>query len=416
MLASAAHSQPPLSESAAVRNAIEHSPKLRAARFEAQAAQAQIDRERPVSRPSLTAKAIGTVQGPQVFFPRAGSTDATVLPDRFGQLEVNLDQPLWRAGIGSARQRYGAQLRANDWETRRAENDLALEVRKAYYGVTTAQSMAEVARGGVDLARKHLQLTRDMLEAGTASERDVKASEADLAEAEQSATKADTGVAIAKANLNRIMGADPGSPVRIEPSTGKPEIPVAADSGIATALSQRPDLKQLEESLKAARAAVGLAASQDKPIVSGRATASTQTPSAFVRSEYFAASLVLTWTPFDTGKTRADVRESKAQVGRLEALIEETKLGIKLEVESSWRNMVEANQRITTSEKQIAAAVAAADISEVRYQARSATQLEVSTANLNVQKARAGRAQALADLHLAHSEYLHAIGEDAGTK
>ncbi len=407
-----AWAESPLTVDSAVRTALEHSPKLRAARFEAQATQAQIDREKPVARPKLTAKAIGAIQGPQVFFPRAGNTDATVLPERFGQLEVSLEQPLWRAGRGAARQRYGAQSRANDLEARRAENDLALEVRKAYFSLMSAQSMAEVARGGVDLARKHLQLTKDMLEAGTSSERDVKASDADLAEAEQSLTKADNGVALAKANLNRVMGLEPAAPVQIASAGDPPEIPASTEAGIATALSKRPELKQLEESLRAARAGAALAALQDKPTVSGRATASTQTPSAFVRSEYFAASLVITWNPFDSGKTRADVRESKAQAGRFEALIEETRLGIKLEVESALRGMVEAKQRIATADRQVAAAQAAADISEVRYQARSATQLEVSSANLNVQKARAGRTQAVSDLYVAHAEYLHAIGTD----
>lgn len=408
----AAVSDAPLSVADAVCIARQNSPKLRAARFEAQAAQIQTNREKPVALPILTARAEGTLQGPRVTFPRAGSTDATVLPEQYGKIELTLEQLLYRPGLSAARARYQAQSQANAWEERRVENDVILEVRRAYFQLLTAQTMAEVARGGVELAQKHLRLIRDMEEAGMASTRDVKAAEADLAQAEQESLRAESGVALARGNLNRLLGRDPSTPTETAPPPPLPAVPESAAAGIALALARRPEIRRLEESLRAARAGVSLARTQAGPALSARAIAARQTPSAFVNEDYLAASLVVTWSPFDAGKTRADVGEAQARVGQLEVLLEEAKLGIRLEVEKAWRSMQEAWARIHAARRQVAAAEAALEVSELRYQARAATQLEVANARLEVARARGNVAEAVGDLHIAAAEYAHATGTD----
>lgn len=405
----------------AVRIALQNSPKLRAARFEAQANQAQADRERPVARPTITAQAEGKVQGPRITFPRGSAGDATVLPEQYGRVELSIEQVLYHAGAGAARERYQSQTHANAWEIRRAENDLIQSVRRAWFQRLAAQSGRETAREGMTLAQKHLDLTRTMLQAGTASERDVKASDADLADAEQGLTKAENGVALADADLNRVLGRESSAPLAPVTPLPLPEVPDSPNAGIAQALKQRPEIWQLEEGIKAARAGVVLAGTQDSPTLSGRATALTQTPSAFNNSHYLAAGLVVTWNPFDRDKTRLDVKEAQARTGQLEAQLEELRLGIRLEVEKAWRDMMEAKARIETATRQVDSSVSALRISELRYEVRMATQLEVSSALFNVTKALANRGQAITDLNLAGADYAHATGADiivpvAGTK
>jgi outer membrane protein len=404
--------RPALSITDAVRVALQNSPKLRAARMEAQANQAQVERERPVARPDVTLQAEGRLQGPRITFPKAGDGDVTVVPEQYGEVRLTLEQILYRAGLGAARERYAAQTRGNAWDVLRAQNDLIQEVRKAYFSLLNAQTMADVARGGAELARKQLDQTRLMLEAGTASERDVKAGDADLAEAEQGAIRAENGVALARANLNRVMGRDPSIPVTTATPPPLPEVPSDLQAGITQALQRRPEIKQFEDNLRGARAGVSLARSQSSPTLSARATTATQTPSAFARSHYYAAGLVVTWSPFDTGKVRADVQEAEAQVGRLAALLEEAKIGIRLNVEKAMRDMQEAKSRIATAERQVAAAEAALEVSQLRYQAGSAIQLEVSGSLFKVIQARSNRAQALFDLHQASADYAHATGVD----
>jgi len=209
-----------------------------------------------------------------------------------------------------------------------------------------------------------------------------------------------------------LLGRDPSTPIETAPSPPLPTVPESTAAGIALALTRRPEIRRLEESIRAARAGVSLARTQSGPALSARAVAARQTPSAFVNQNYLAASLVLTWSPFDAGKTRADVGEAQARVGQLEALLEEAKLGIRLEVEKAWRSMQEAQARLQAARRQVAAAEAALEVSELRYQARVATQLEVASARLEVARARGNVAEAIGDLHIAAAEYAHATGVD----
>jgi outer membrane protein len=248
------------------------------------------------------------------------------------------------------------------------------------------------------------------LEAGTASERDVKASDADLAEAELGLSRADAGASLAHANLNRVLGRESGSPLRIatalEPQTFAGDLAAAQQ----LAVRQRAEIKLLDENLAAARAGVSLAAAQNSPTLSARAIGAAQTQTALTDSKFFAAGLAISWSPFDEGKTRSDVREARARVAQLQALREDAILGIKLEVEKAWREIRTAEERVKVASRQAASAEAALDVSRVRYEAGSATQLEVSGSLFGVVKARANRAQAKSDLLLAHDDFQYAVG------
>ena len=401
----------PLTETEAVKAAIANSPKLRAARFEMVAALAQLDKERPVARPTVKAEAQGTLQGPRVTFPRPGAPDATFLPEEYAQAQLIVEQLLYRRGASAAKTRYAAQVSAAFLQYQQARNDLALEVRKAYYNLLAARESDGVAREGVTMASKHLDLTKVMLAAGTAMERDVKAADADLAEAELGLSRARNGQSLALANLNRLLGRDPATPIDIPRPAVQPAVPEKPDAGVQAALNRRPELKLLESQIKAAQAGVILARSQEGPSLSIRGIASAQTPTAFMKSDYFAGSLVLSWNPFDGGKAKSDAKEAKARASQLEALLEEARLGIRVDVQKAWTDMREAADRIRTADRQMAAAESAADVSRLRFEVRQATQLEVSNALLNVTKARMNRAQAVLDLNTAAADYAHATGQ-----
>ncbi len=407
----AAPAAKPLTVADALRIARQSSPRLRAARCAADAARVEADRDRPVARPTVTFTAEGTLQGPTVTFPRSGSEDATVLRDRYGKVELRAEQTIWRPGLGAARERFAAQMRLAQWDYLRAESDLMLEVRRAYHDLALARAMGSVAAEGLDVARKHRTLIADMLQAGLSSERDLKAADADAAEAEQGVTQAQNGVALAEGNLNRLLGRSGSAHEQLD--TGQP--PVLAERPDALqqqAQDRRPELNLLREGIRAAGAGAQLARTQDKPALAARATAAQQTPSAFVDRSYFAGGLALTWNLLDGGKTRADAREADARLAELRAQLDEAILGIRLEVEKAWRDMRDAQARIEAADRQIEAAGAALTISEARYEARMATQLEVAGASFGVTRARGNREQALHDLYAADAELKHAVAAD----
>src|SRR5258708_3413718 len=126
----------------AVKSPAANSPKPRAPRMEEAAVRAPNSPEKPAARPDGSAQARGTPQGPRVTYPQAGGGDGTVLPERYGQAALIIDQLLYRAGAAAAGDRYSALNSAAHWDYLKAENDLILEVRRAYLNLLAAQSLA----------------------------------------------------------------------------------------------------------------------------------------------------------------------------------------------------------------------------------------------------------------------------------
>ena len=407
-----AHADSSLTMDEAIRIGLAQSPALEAARLETETGQVEIEREKPVFSPKVSAKAETTLQGPTVTFPRDNSGLDTVQKESFSRVQLQLDQPLYSPGFSAASKRYHARTMANRWEYLQQVNDAILSIRLAYIQALSAQAMLKVAQEENDLAQKHLDLARLMFQSGNVSEEDLKSAEADAAQAESGLTQAADGAQLAIANLNRLMGRDPTTSAVLEAPTQLPVVPVNMNNGIEEALNNRPEMRMIDAEIAAAKAGISLASSQSMPGLSAQAVVAHQTPSAFVNENYYAASLVIKWDIFDGGKTHADEESAKLQSLRLKALRTETELGIRAEALKSWKDMQDAESRIQSCDKQVAAARAALDIANIRFQQRAATQLEVSSAMLNLIKAETDKNNAIYDLFSAYANWRHATGED----
>ncbi len=195
-----------MSQAEAVMLAVQHSPQARAAKAARDAAQAQADRDKPAARPTLTATASGTAQGPRVVFPRPDYTPATVLPEGAARLDLVLEQMVYRAGIGAAKQRYAAQSALVTEDYRKTLSDLALTVRKAIMDVLRAQSGVRTAQDGLDAALRYQQTVDAQIRAGVAKPVDAETVIAQVAEAQEGVETAQGGLSLAQFAFNKAVG------------------------------------------------------------------------------------------------------------------------------------------------------------------------------------------------------------------
>jgi len=403
----------------AVREALHRNPRLAAARFEADAARVQADREKPVARPTVTARATSLIQGPEVVFPR-GAQDATVLPERYSRISLDVEQTVYHAGAAAAWRRYAASMAAADDQVRIAANDLVLEVRQAYLDLLTARAMKDVAEGGRNVAASHLSLVRRLVEAGLSAPRDVLSAQAGLAEAEEGLVRAVDGERLAAGNLNRLLARPADASIEVQEVSAEmdPGSPVAAggagsaDQQARDAPAVRPETSALRNALVAAEAGQRLARSQSQPVVSVTASAVRQTRSAFVAADWYGVGLSLKWALADGGAASRDAREAAARLAQLRALLAEAEAGIALEVRSALADIRSADARVVLARSRVAAATSALEVSELRYEQRAAALLEVEAARLAVTSARAALVQARHDRASAEAKLKHATGAD----
>lgn len=400
----------PLSLDESVSLALRRSPQAHAAAYARAAARTQAERERPAARPTVSAFASGTLQEPRLNLPFPNSGQTPVYREQSGRVDLIVEQPIYRAGLRAALQRYSAQASIAEMDYRQALQDIAIAARKGYIDVLRAEAGLRAAEDGLQTATRYQSLVDRQIAAGLAKPVDADTAAAQVAEAQAGVTQAQGGLALARLAFNHALGRPLDTPVALEPLSSPPEIPLSPESAIRTALGNRVEISSLEQNLRASRAGVRLARSGSLPSLSVRGQVTEQTPTAIAPRDYAAATLELRWPLFDAGKTRLDVHEAQAQAGRLDALLEETQQAIALEVTEAWQKMLGARDRINLARTQRRGAEAAARVADTAYEVGRATAVEVQSAHREVRLARERELQATYDLEAAAADFKHAQG------
>ncbi len=398
-----------LSQDEAVTVALRQNPTLEGARRERNAGIIQSDRQRPAFRPEVTASASQIVRGPRVELP---GTNDVVLPNSISRLEIEVRQPLYQFGAGSApRERANALAAAARSSYRRAELDVIRDVREAFLAVERTAALARVAARGAELARANTELTRALKEGGLQADVDVLEAERAEAEAQSRLLQAENGGALARANLNRLLGRPVDTPFQPGEPVPSPPPPASLAELTAVAAERRPEIQLLRHNIEAATAGIRLAKASRLPRVSLEAGYALQTETALLPRNGVYGGLTITAPIFDGAVQRFTVREAEERLKQLRSTLQAAEQGIALELERERLAMQEATARLGVAERAIAAAEKVHEITRLKLERGMATQIEVLNARLALERALASRAEAEADLRLARARLDRALGE-----
>ncbi len=386
----------PLSVSTAISEALNSSPQARAARFERDAALARTDKERPIARPTAQAVVSGGVQGPRVTYPGAPGSDTTVLPEEMGRVDLIIEQPLYHAGARPARMRYNAETALVDLDYRKALASIASNIQKLFVDLRRAESAVRIADEGAVAARQYHDLVQHLIDAGSGRPVDLQTANGQVAEAEAGVAEAQNGLKLAKFAINQAIGRpltsglnSPTTSTETAVATVQPTLP-AQDEAIRSAQVRRPEIVELQLELAAAKSGVTLARSQSQPNLVARGQVTEQTPSVFVHEHYASAMLEIKLPILDNDKTKLDTKEAVAQVNRLEALIDQAKSGVALDVVRSLAGIQNAEERLKAATVQVSASEASHTVAVTAYSVGRATAGEVQTSMRDLKQAKAG--------------------------
>lgn len=407
--AAGASSPPLLPLDAAIALALRDNPTLEIARRERNVALIGAERARPAFRPEITATATQIVRAPRLDLP--GRTDEVVLPNAISRLEVGFRQPVYQFGAGAApAKRANAMVSAARSDYRTTELDTVQQVREAYLNTLRAEALGEVARQGLELARENVRTTHLLEERGFQARVDVLEAERALSEAESQALQAQGGAALARANLNRLLGRAIDTPLQtVEPGPLPPE-PGLLPELTAEAMRQRPEAETLRHRIAEAEAGIRLAKAARQPRVTLDVAYALQTETALVPRSGIAAGVSLTAPLFEGAASRLTVREAEERLAQLKSALAALEQGVALEIEQQRLAMSEARARMAAARRAAEAAEKTHEITLARLERGRAVQLEILNARLNLQRARAGAAEAENDLRLARARLLRALG------
>lgn len=289
-----------------------------------------------------------------------------------------------------------------------AQEELLIDVARAYYAILKAQRSAEVLRNSLAVQEARVRDIRGRQVAGLARPLDVAQTQAQASATRVSLISATSDVANERSALRFLTNAEvAGSPLTDEFAVPEQVPPVAELKQLAD--QNRPDLVAAERSVSAARQGVSAAVGQWYPSLS------LQFDYFLVRDNgsgdrgwlnVLRANLPI----FAAGRIHADVREAWSiyrQALFNQSLVQRS---AERDVETAAQNLATSRDRISELRVQVTAANEAFRQADQSYNVGLATNLERLTAQDQLLTAELQLAQEEYDAKVLYLELLRATG------
>jgi NodT family efflux transporter outer membrane factor (OMF) lipoprotein len=233
----------------------------------------------------------------------------------------------------------------------------------------------DIARQNIAIQVDTLTLTRDLVNAGQATERDVAQSQALLETTRASLSGLDSGLQTAIHRLGVLLGLEPGAlageladsaPL---PLTA-PGVPVGLPSDL---LKRRPDIRRAEAQLVAATARVGQAKADYFPKLSLTGSAGREATDLHALTLGFAN--VFSFGPsislpiFTGGQIRSNVAVQTARMKQAEVTYESTVLTALEETDNALVNLDNERDRRNRLQDVVRASQTALELTQIQYKA-----------------------------------------------
>ena len=332
-----------------------------------------------------------------------------------GSLEINYD--VYTSGFRSANIRAAERnVRLNELEIERLEEQLRLDVIENYYDLQGADEQVRIREQAVINAESSLRDAQALERAGVGTRFSVLQSQVQLAEEEQRLTDA-----IAQQRLSRRTLAERLSLPQFVDIAAADPVDIAGswviplERSIVLAFKNRAELEQqlvtreLNEQQRRSRlASLGpqvslfarydvLRVTDDNPQVPGRS------------GDGYQLGARVTWNLFDGGLARAQADQEEAEIEIAETNFADQRNSIRLQVEQAYFDLVSTFENIGTSTVALEQAREALRLARLRFQAGVGTQTDVINSETDLTDAEFNRIQAILGYNRALARLQRAI-------
>ena len=299
-------------------------------------------------------------------------------------------------------------------------NDALLDVRTRFYTVLVNRERIKVQEQNVNLLQRQLQDVKNRFEAGTVSNFEVLRAEVAVANAQVPLITARNDYRLAIETLRQSLGyvtATEPNVTKIPEFLGTLEFAPASfelRSALATAREQRPDLKRLQKLTTAAEEGVIARRANYYPNLSVYGSYDWRKDP---RSDRFSdtldgwtVGLSSTWNIFDGRATAGKVVQARSFLEQARLSLAEAQLAVDVDVRRAISIFQQATELAEASKKVVEQAEEAVRLANARYNAGTATQLDVLTSQVDLTTARLNQLQAYYSYNVAVATTRKAMG------
>ena len=341
----------------------------------------------------------------EVKSPTSGDQDRSTATAAKGTVSQLLTD-FGRTGASLAQAGDLADASAQSARSSRVKVVFAAEV--AYFNVLRAVNLQGVRRETLRQREALQRQAQAFFDAGLKARIDVVRAEANLYQARADAAGAEHEVHNARLILLNRMGID--GPVDFE-LAGAPDVVEAAgtlEDWLHEADEKHPDLEALRLQLAAARNSRLAASRGSNPSITANGNLGWTGTDELPADRSWSVGAQLTVPVFNGHLTRQQTAEAEAGVASAEFTLKDRRREIRLQVEQADQAMQDALEQLAASEKAREAFAENLRLATGRYAAGAAdiiemvdAQVQMTTAETNLVKARFDQATALAALYFA---------------
>jgi outer membrane protein len=300
--------------------------------------------------------------------------------------------------------------------------DIAQLVKTQYFTLLLSKRLVQVNLAALDRAEVNLRSAKGFFQVGTQPKSFVTRAEVDVANGRVNVIRAQNAVNLARVALNTAMGVAVNAPTEVKDLLAYQEFPTNRDLLVSEALRNRPEYRQVKAQAEAANASVRQTFRDFFPNLFGSGTYgvtgvtgapafNSRSTSGFIDSgNEWNVGLTLSWSIFDGGARVARYKEAKASLEASQARVRDTELQIWQNVEQSFLNLGEAEERIGAAQKAVESADENYQLARGRFDAGVANIIELTDAQLALTQAQSDEAQALSDYRIAIARLERALG------
>ncbi len=329
---------------------------------------------------------------------------------------VSVKQPLYTAGkIGTALKLAAVESEGSLAEIDRAEQDLALGVVKAFYGLMWAERYRELVAETREQRKLHAEMARARFRNGVATEVDVLRSEVALANIAPDLARADNGIRQARALLNYYLARPIDSPTKpLGQFEEKPWDAGALEEATREAFRRRPELVRLRIAERSAGVQLDLARAENKMRLdfTGSYGIMSRLPENLLDAKYarWAMGVNFTLPVFDGFKRSGLVWQATAaeRAARLER--EKTEQQVRLGLQQGLDELKAASETIAAAKANIEQAEKVLSMTQANYKYGAATTLDIVDAQTALSVARTNLLRGLHDYSVARANLLWTMG------
>lgn len=285
----------------------------------------------------------------------------------------------------------------------RARNEVALNVKKVYYGLLSAQQRKRAAELRIEAGESRLKEAQDSTQTGLVLQVKVLEGHAEIAEARHELGSIEDQIADLTNSFNDLVGlplptqteliepveqgdADKASAMQPAPPGSAPDAPEPAEN---EAMKHNPELLSAQQLVAKSRSGVNAARAEYIPNLSLMLQHTYQNGSPLLPENSYAVGVHVDWTVTEWGKRIGLVKQRKAELVQARENLHATENKVRMEVQSEMRKVHRSETSLEAARQSVAARTDLARITADQVVAKTATESTLKDAQAQLADAKA---------------------------